>query len=156
MEKAYAALKESKSDEKGIEVLACNWKVKSLEEENTALQIDHMREVRRLSDRNVALERKIQSLGAEVLRLDEENQRLRKKLNDYYNPCDSDSDDTDYGASYKPAKPKPKKTDDDMGWGAALGAVGLGLVGAAGVAGVAALMSSSDDKKKSKKDSSWF
>jgi hypothetical protein len=154
MEKAYTALKKSKSEGKDIDSEVLAQRVKSLEQENAALRENYMREVRRLSDRNVALERKIQSLGAEVLRLDEENQRLRKKLNDYYNPCDSDSDDTDYGASYKPAKPKPKKTDDDMGWGAALGAVGLGLVGAAGVA--ALMSSSSDDKKKSKKDSSWF
>jgi predicted nuclease with TOPRIM domain len=70
-------LKKSKSEGKDTEVLA--QRLKHLEQENAALRENYMREVRRLSDRNVALERKIQSLGAEVLRLDEENQRLRKK-----------------------------------------------------------------------------
>ena len=152
MEKAYAALKMSKSDEKDTEVLAR--KVWILEQENAALRENHIRDVRRISDRNVALEKKVQSLGAEVQRLDAENRHLKKKLNDYY--CyDSDSDEPDYGASYNPVKSKPKKVDSskdegDVGWGAAaLGALGLGVAGAVGVAALMSKSSSSDDKKKS-------
>ena len=159
MEKAYAALKASiKSDKKETEVLAR--KLWISEQENAVLRENHIRDVRHVSDRNVALEKKVQSLGAEVRRLDAENRRLKKKLNDYYR-YDSDStyprDESDYGASYNPVKPKPKNTDDDVtGWGAAaLGALGLGVAGAVGAALVSKSFSS-DDKKKSKKDSSWF
>ena len=156
MEEAYAALKASKSDKKDTEVLA--QKVWNLEQENAALRENHIRDVQRLSERNGALERKVVSLSAEVRRLDAENRRLKKKLNDYYH-CDSDSDEPDYGASYNPAKSKSKKADsnkddDDVGWGAAaLGALGLGVAGAVGVAALMSKSSSSDDKKKS---SSWF
>ena len=101
MEKAYAALKQSKSEGKDREELA--QRVKNLEQENADLEADHFFEVQRLEIRNAALEKKIQSLYAEIRRLDTENQRLKTKLNDYYKPSyDSDSDDVDYGASYKP------------------------------------------------------
>ena len=78
------ALKASKSDEKDTEVLA--QKVWILEQENAALRENHIQDTlaRRVSDRNVALilEKKVQSLGAEVQRLDTENRLLKKKLND--------------------------------------------------------------------------
>ena len=76
-------------------------------------------------------------------------------MTSYYR-FDGESDEPDYGSSLIPVKPKPKKTDDDVGWGAAaLGALGLGVASAVGAALVSKSFSS-DDKKKSKKDSSWF
>ena len=158
MEKAYGALKQSKSEGKDREELA--QQVESLELEKADLEADHFLKVRRLEHKNTVLEERVQLLSAEMRGLRAENQRLKKKLNDYYKfSHDSDSDDIDYGASYKPTssyatRPEPKKTvsgkDSGVGWGTAALA-GLGAVGA--VVGAAALIagsSSSDSKKKSK------
>ena len=101
MEKAYASLKQSKDEGKDREVLA--QEVKTLRHRNADLEADYHLIGERLGRKNAALEKKVQNLSAEVCRLDAENQRLKKKLNDYYKSSyDSDSDDIDYGASYKP------------------------------------------------------
>ena len=103
MEKAYTALKQSKS-EGGKDRGELAQRMKSLEQEKKALEADHVFEVERLSRKNAALEEKVQSLSAQIRRLDAENQRLKAKLNDYYKSSyDSDSDDIDYGASYAPS-----------------------------------------------------
>ena len=104
MEKAYAALKLSKSEETDNRELAL--RVKSLEQHIAALQDDHFLEVQYFSDQNVTLEEKVQGLSAEMHRLDAENRRLRAKLNDYYKF--SGNDDVDHASSSSVAEHTPR------------------------------------------------
>ena len=160
-------LSNNASEGKGKEELAR--KVKALEQQNEALKMTHLREVRQLSLTNAALEKEVQRLSDEIHALMVENRRLKVKLDDCYKYADdSDSDEVDHpsceplpchqqppllsypissSASYLPAskpskrssKSNSKKGDDGAMGWGSLGLVGLGIAGAA--LGVSSLMS---------------
>ena len=174
MEKAYAAQKRS-GDDKLAE------QVRSLEDKISELQMDHFRQVRALKDEVTRQRAEIKRLGGENQRLKAKLDEFHHFA--YSDDSMDDEDVCDVGVAAKPynhvtrpsnlasrpsydiakpprpkssyatAKPTDSDKEDALGWGTALGILGVGLAGAAGVA---ALVSGSSSDKKKKKNDDWF